>query len=51
MVSLRSNVFIKLTEFLNPGPDRSPILYTKKVMFVLIYKSDQYINDSHQGGL
>jgi len=20
-------------------------------MFVLIYKSDQYINDSHQGGL
>jgi len=40
-----------MIEYLNPGPDRSPILYTMKVMFVLIYNSDQYINDSHQDGL
>jgi hypothetical protein len=32
-----------LAEFLNPGPDRSPILYAKKVMFIMLHKSDKYI--------
>jgi len=37
--------------FLNPGPDRSPTLYTRKVMFVMVHWSDQDISDAHQGGL
>jgi len=40
-----------LSEFLNPGPGRSPALYTQKVMFVMVHKSDQDMNDTHQGGL
>jgi len=26
-------------------------IYTQKVMVVMVHKSDQYMNESHQGGL
>jgi len=35
----------------NPSLDRSPIFYAQKVMFIMVLKSDPYMNDSHQGGL
>jgi len=31
-----------LAVFLNPGPDRSPIRYTQKGMFAMIYSRYQY---------
>jgi hypothetical protein len=38
-----------MTEFINPGPDRSPIHYTENVRFLIMPGLDQLINESHQG--
>jgi hypothetical protein len=50
-INLIKKMICAESAFLNPGPDRSPTLYTRKVMFVMVHWSDQDISDAHQGGL